>query len=342
MADAARRTTPTLKEELFEKPAEFSFLQAVALLWRFFSQENDVPETCNFLYDVLRIRPHLSLAFPGSDITDLRETQGATHPVYHITATFLGLYGASSPLPTFYTEDLLDERSDDITVTRDFLDVVNSPLYPLLLRAMSKYRPFFHLDQHESSITERLYCLQGYGHQELRDGIAGVSRLPRYIGLFSQWPRSAMGLRTLVSDALSGEPVKLFPNIPRMVAIPDDQRLVLGRQCASLGEDAHLGDRILDIMGRIRLVVGPLDDESFHACLPGGSTYLWIEELVSLYLAEPMECRLEVDLKPEQARPARLGGEKWGILGHDTWLFSGTPPTRCRAVFELKPRGRRS
>jgi len=31
-----------------------------------------------------------------------------------ITATFLGLYGVSSPLPTFYTEDLMDEASQDI------------------------------------------------------------------------------------------------------------------------------------------------------------------------------------------------------------------------------------
>jgi len=338
MADTTRGTPPTVKEDLLANPARYSFFQAVVLLRHFFYKESVPPDDSSFIYDHLRVRPHLSLSFPGSDMTELSEDASGSFPVYHITATFLGLYGSSSPLPTFYTEDLIEERSEDVSVTRDFLDVVNSPLYPLLIRAVSKYRLFYQLlDAANSEILERIYCLLGYGHKELRDRIPRVQVLPRYIGLFSQWPRSAMGLRTLVSDALGGAPVEIFSNVSRMVQIPGDQRLVLGLQGAELGVDAHLGCEIKDVMGKIRMVIGPLDDETFHACLAGQDNFHWVEELIMLYLSEPIECRLEVELVRLEAQPARLGAGKWGALGHDAWVFSGSPPETCRAVFELKP-----
>lgn len=342
MADPTRGTTPALKENLLANPAGYSFFQAVLLIRRFIYEEITPPDDFVFPYDALRIRPHLSLAFPGTDITALREDTTGPYPVYHITTTFLGLYGCSSPLPTFYTEDLIGESAEDVTVTRDFLDVINSPLYPHLLGVMAKYRMFFQMRDHKDCPQrERLHCLLGYGHPELRNRVTDAERLLRYIGLFSQWPRSAMGLRTLVSDALGGAPVAVVPNVPRMVDIPDDQRLVLGSQCATLGVDAHLGDRIKDLMGKIRIVIGPLDDETFHACLPGRANFLRLKELIALFLAEPMDCRLEVELLPEHARPARLGEKKWSALGLDSWVFSDSPPRRCRAIFELNPRERR-
>ncbi|WP_428560300.1 MAG: type VI secretion system baseplate subunit TssG [Solidesulfovibrio sp. DCME] len=337
MADPTRGTTPSLKDDLLAHPGRYSFFQAVLLLRHYFYKENVPPEDFAFIYDALRVRPHLSLAFPGTDLTEIVEDTSGPHPVYRMTATFLGLYGSSSPLPTFYTEDLLEEQNEDVSVTRDFLDVVNSPFYPLIIRSVVKYRLFYQLEVGHLATLERLYCLLGYGHPELRRRIPKVSRLLRYIGLFTQWPRSAMGLRTLVADALGGVPSRVEPNIPRQVAIPDDQRLILGEQCATLGEDAHLGSRIKDRTGKIRLVLGPLDETTFHGCLPGQSNFRWLLELIALYPSEPVDCRLEIVLCRDEARPARLGSAKWGALGLDTWVFSGTPPQTCRAVFELKP-----
>lgn len=341
MADTTRGSSPAVKADLLANPAGYSFFQAILLLRRFSREDGALPKDANFLYNALRIRPELSLAFPGCDLTELREDDTGPYPVFHLTTTFLGLYGSSSPLPTFYTEDLIDERSEDITVTRDFLDVFNSPLYAHLLRAMGKYRLFFQCNNvHDPAIVDRLFCLLGYGHPELRTGIPRAEKLLRYIGLFSQWPRSGLGLRTLVSDALGGAPVDLVPNVPRLVDIPADQRLILGRQGATLGEDAHLGQVIKDLMGKIRLVIGPLDEATFHHCLPGRSSFRWLSELICLYLAEPMDCRLELELRPDEAQPARLGGTVWCALGLDTWIFTKEPPRRCRAVFELKHRER--
>ena len=59
---------------------------------------------------------------------------------YRIEANFFGLYGVTSPLPTFYTEDLIDEMRQGHSAGRDFVDILHAALYPLLFRAWEKHR----------------------------------------------------------------------------------------------------------------------------------------------------------------------------------------------------------
>ncbi|MGB9701073.1 MAG: type VI secretion system baseplate subunit TssG, partial [Thermodesulfobacteriota bacterium] len=121
MAGEDRGSSLNLKLDLLEKGHEFSFFQALRLLRRLTKGiEQPSPEGRGHI----KIRPHLSLAFPPADIAQIEEN--AEDPFsFTVTATFLGLYGSSSPLPTFYTEDLLAEAMEEETVTRDFIDIFN-------------------------------------------------------------------------------------------------------------------------------------------------------------------------------------------------------------------------
>lgn len=337
MADASRGPSPDLERDLFANAPSFGFFQAMRLLRLLFTRESGHDTGTAFFRENLRVRPHLSLSFPGTDLTRLEKDEKDGRPLYRSTVSFLGLYGSSSPLPTFYTEDLIDQVTDDVTVVRDFVDIVNSPFYPLLIQAWLKYRLFFQVDGlSDKANISRLFCLFGLGSVELRDRVTNPRRLLRYIGLFSLWPRSATGLKTLISDVLGGAKVSVIPNLERRVPIPGDQRCLLGLQAASLGSDVHIGREIADRQGRFALAVGPLDEETFHGCLPGTETFAWVEELLRLYLAVPLDCRLEISLRREEVSPARLGGGKWSVLGHDAWIYSRTQPEQCRAVFHLK------
>src|SRR5919108_3991821 len=108
----------------------------------------------------VRVRPELSLAFPAADIAGI-EKRGEG---YLVTARFLGLYGPASPLPTFYTEELLDEAAADACATREFLDIVNHRLYNLFFACAAKYRLFYQVAEGERREgIERLFCLAGPG-----------------------------------------------------------------------------------------------------------------------------------------------------------------------------------
>lgn len=336
MAVTDRRPPPPLSQELAESPASFSFFQAVRLLRYYVGLETGTVLD-EFLRNHLRVRPQLSLGFPGTDIVALnRQLLDDEEVRFNITTSFMGLYGASSPLPTFYTEDLLDDASDDLDVVRDFLDIVNYPLFPLIILAWSKYRLYIKvLDEKDPEYFERLFCLLGVGLEEVRRSARRSYEMLRYIGLFSQWPRSAKGLQTLLSDATETEKVEVEQCVLRRVKIPMDQRLKLGELNSELGCDAYLGEEVDDRMGKIHVTVGPMPEQKYHAYLPGSENFQAVCDLIRFYALEPVDFDLELSLDPLEAQPARLGHGKWSALGYDMWLLGNGPPEKTSAVFPM-------
>jgi type VI secretion system protein ImpH len=337
MAGQDRKSALDLKLDLLKQGPGFSFFQALRLLRRCGGAADDPSGEKRSTDPNLRIRPDLSLGFPASDVVRIEEAPGMPD-TYRVTVSFLGLYGTSSPLPTFYTEDLIDEMLADSSTSRDFLDIFHHQLYMLLFRCWSKYRPFVKVVEEESpEDLEKLFCLMGLGEPELRKVAGGAYGLLRYVGLFTQHPRSAAGLEGMLRDAIGGPPVELLPCQLRKARIPNDQRAVLGESGGLLGEDCFLGNEIDDRMGKFRLRIGPLDADRFDSLLPGRPAHQRIAAMVGLYLTDPLEYDLEIVLSPGEARPACLGAERWSALGLDTWSFSGDMLSEVEVIFPPQP-----
>jgi type VI secretion system protein ImpH len=320
MAGPSREPSADLTRDLLRRGHEFSFRQALRLLGRSggtLESDGASSETARRI----RVRPELSLGFPPADIARVEELPGGTGHL--VTATFLGLYGVASPLPTFYTEDLLSEVADEVTSTRDFLDILHARLYALLFRVFGKYRTLLRvLEEGDAGEQERLFCLIGLGEPALRENLPGAWTLLRYAGLLSQFPRSAAGLEAMLRDALGGIPVEAVPCLERMVKIPEDQRCVLGRSGNRLGDEAVVGEEIRDRGGKFRLRVGPVDIERFQTLMPGGADHGKLASLTRFYLDAPLEFDIELLLAREAVHTTRLGAPRWAGLGLDTWIFS--------------------
>jgi type VI secretion system protein ImpH len=337
MAGPDRKSALDLKLDLLKQGHGFSYFQALRLLRRIDGAGEESPGKGEGTDRSPRIRPDLSLGFPASDVARIEETPEGPAG-YRVTVTFLGLYGASSPLPTFYTEDLIDEQLSDSTTTRDFLDIFHHRLYVLLFRCWSKYRQFFKVVEEESpDDLEKLFCLIGLGEPELRKMAGGPYGLLRYLGLFTQHPRSAAGLEGLLRDAIGGPPVELVPCLLRKARIPPDQKAALGDSGNRVGEDCFLGDEIDDRMGKFRLRIGPLDADRFDSLLPGRPAHDRVAAMVGLYLTDPLEYDLELLLSRGEAKTACLGGQRWSALGLDTWSFSGDMLSEAGVTFPPKP-----
>jgi len=333
MAGQVGESSSYLKVNLLNKAHEFTYFQVIRLLRLLIHDSERSEETRLNREEGMRIRPQLSLAFPASDVAKIEELRGE-RTIFRITATMLGLYGSSSPLPTFYTEDLISEESEDMTVARDFIDIFNHRLYILLFRCWTKYRQFLQVvEENNPSDLERLFCLLGLGEKELREGIPESYPLLRYIGLFTQFPKSSLGLETLLQDAFGNIPIEVIPCIKRRVKIPPDQRLYLGLSGSFLGEDSFLGEGIDDRMGKFRLQIGPLRSEPFHSLLPGNPNHRRLAFLTKFYLLDPLEYDLELILKEREAETVCLGTSMWSRLGLDTWIFSVDHLGEVKATF---------
>jgi len=334
MAGEDRRSPLDLKLDLLKEGHAFSFFQVVRLLRLLDAHSRHAGKSGSGSEESVWIRPELSLAFPSSDVAKIEEIPDKK-PSFLVTATFLGLYGVSSPLPTFYTEDLIAEASEDESVTRDFLDLIDHRVFTLLLECWMKYRQYIEVvEQKDEAHLERLFCLAGLGERELRKDLPEAYSLIRYIGLLTQFPRSALGLKTLLQDALGEIPVEIIPCIARRVKIPAEQRLVLGASKGYLGDDTLVGEETEDRMGKFRIKVGPLTRDQFQALLPGQRVHQRLYFLTRFYLNDPLEYDLELVLAAGEAGMASLGASSWSRLGWDTWVFSEEVMEQVSARFQ--------
>ncbi len=327
---------PMLKSDLLRESRAFSFFQAMRLLKILLRTEAGRTDANKELPHPVRIRPALSLAFPPADIDRIREMDLQKHSGYEITANFLGLYGISSPLPTFYTEELMHEAAEDESVCRDFIDVINQRIYELFYDCCTKYRQSFQVIEAGSrQHLERIFCLMGIGDAPLRGAIADPHRLIRYIGLLIQKPRSAMGLETVLNDAIGGVPVTLVPCVKRRAKIPGDQRLFLGSPDHRLGESTIIGEEVVDRMGKFVIRIGPLSSEAYQGFYPEAENYKMVRFLTDFYVLERLEYDIEVVLAEGEAKTVCLGEPDHARLGLNSWVFSSDRIGEMRKIYSF-------
>lgn len=329
-----RQPSSSVTGNLLENPGQYSFFQAIRLL-RLHSGNCTGKELEDFYRDHLRVRPQLSLGFPATDLTDIEEDKCEDGDIYRLETTFMGLYGASSPLPVFYTEELLAEASEDKSVTRDFLDILNNNAYVHFFRAWSRSRLMIKtVDERDSAWLERLNCLLGFGHKDaFINTIPEECRSFRHIGLLTQYPRSALALETLLKDSLGHSDIHVEQCVLRKVKLPEDQRFSLGVNSNVLGDRSCIGEELEDLTSKCAIVIRDVDATRYHQLLPGDGDGRRLDNLVRGYLVEPFKYDLVLEMRPGEANTAILGGEQWAGLGCDTWIFSGEHLEHAGATF---------
>ena len=326
MASDARQQAADLTRRLTERGDRFSFFQAYRLL-RLLAKREGVAEQ-----DAIRVRPRLGLGFPQ---TDLQAIEEHGHQRYRITANFLGLYGVDSPLPTFYTEDLLNEQADGYAVNREFLDIIAQSIYPMFFEAWLKARPALRvLEYADQGMLDMLYAFVGIADPQKRLGNPGVGLLLRFGSIYSQQARTAAGLETVLKACFAPADVQVRQLQPVWVDIPAAQRFRLGKSACALGQSAHLGERCRSLDG-ITIVLTGLSASLYRDLLPGHEAFERLKFLVDYYLIEPLPVQVELGIDAFEAEPAVLGESHWSELGSDTWISKGQGNAVASVSFPL-------
>lgn len=322
--DAASGHTPAdLTALLRDHAREMTLGQVLRLLER--AHANAGTSLPPFVRNVF-IRPHLSLAFPAADITELcaPDAPGASS-VWRITTTLLGLYGTMGPLPTFYTEELLEEARHDDSLTRDFLDIINNHFYHLFYDAERQNRlPRRLLESCDSRAAHLLHCLTGRPDH-------GTELPPLALTeLFVCRNRSALRLQRSLGYLLQRRDVRVEECVERRVAIAPEQRCRLGASCAVLGEDAVLGSEIRDCTGRFRIHLDAVHPDDITDFLHDGTWYARIHTHVREFVQHSLEFDLVLHPTAAPARPVALG------LNSRPGFFLGSTPQRAAVTIHWR------
>lgn len=321
-----------LAGRLLAEPHRFSFFQMVRLLERAHPEAIPLGHQGPAAREVLRLRPSLSFAFPNSDVSALtREAGGEGHPRYTVEVNFLGLYGSVSPLPSFFTEEML-QAPDETELVRGFLDLFHHRFLSLFFRIWLKYRHYEnYLPEGTDAFTSLLFALAGFGIvRPPGGGAVPPVALLKYTGQLTRKSCSPSALAAVLRDYFDDLQVKVTSCAERWVSITEQNRNRLGQANARLGIDLQAGERVYDRSGRFRVTLGPLGLDEFISFLPGKEQTKALDALVRLVVTDDLEHELELTLAHDAVPPLELGGSLAG-LGWTTWL--GSPKQDAAVVF---------
>jgi type VI secretion system protein ImpH len=291
--------------------------------------------------EAIRFRAPLGTAYPGAEVSALREVEGHT-PL--LTTPVMGLTGPTGVMPRHYGEILHATVRNRSTALQDFLELLSQRFVAQYAQAGMKYRPHRIAEaatlmaraegtEPDDPLTRVLMAFIGYATPNLVPRLAaGPSPLLHYAGLLSMRPRSADRLASMLSDWL-GRKVEVRQFVGDWLSLPPDQRTRMpkGRQAGAfnrLGIDAAIGIRAWDVQARVVLRIGPLDGEGFAALLPDRDLLRRLVSLTRAFLGFETGFAINPVLAAAEVPALRLGGgEPPARLGWNTWM----PATRKRS-----------
>lgn len=341
MATQSGTTEHPLEQLLSANGRRFSFFQIVQLMERCFHPASRVGRLGPVSDELIRFRPSASLAFPASDIAGVEQLQeGEENPArFRVTTTFMGLYGSTSPLPSFYAEEILWKEEND--TVREFIDIFHHRLLSLFYRCWFKYRYHMQFEpEGRDEFSRRMFGLIGLGSAGLTEntGVPSV-RLIRYAGLLSQQTRPARTLEGMLSDYFEDINIRVEPFTGRWVPIAPEQHNALGLRFCSLAEDCNIGERVYSRSSSFRIAAGPLKFDIFVTFLPERENNKILISLVNFFIRDRLEFDIKLSIIERDIPQLRLFSDDQAgrmQLGWTTWLFSERSESRQERYLVLK------
>ena len=319
-----------MKELLYSEPYRVAFFQAVRLLERMAPPGREgVGRAVRPGNEIVRFRTHPSLAFPASEVVDLKpppETQPDRPP--EMTVNFIGLTGPQGVLPYPYTELVRERVSYKDTALWSFFDIFNHRVISLFYRAWEKYRfPIAYERRGEDAFTEYLFDLIGMGTPGLRGRMSvNDEALLLYAGLVAQKPHSAGAIAAVLRDYFR-VPAEVVQFQGQWFPLEPENVTRIGQANSELGRTLVAGASVFVSQSKFRVRLGPLTLPRFVSFLPVGPAWKPATDLVRYLAGLEFDFDVQLVLRKEDVPPCSLDSKSSlpPMLGWTTWVTSETP-----------------
>lgn len=353
MPPTFRRKSTSVIEALRNEPHRVSFYQAVRLLERasVFEQQTQshqelktnsqpVAQFTPPTTELLLFSAQVTLGFPNSEIIKVEqqtiETNVGPRLRWRMIISFLGLTGSIGVLPFHYTELVFQRLKLKDNSLQKFLDLFHHRTASLFYQAGVKYRLPISYERNKlrqqrkrqlDSHTHALLSLIGLGTDHLLENLdAPYESKIFFSGLLSQRVRPSISIKRMIShyfavpvniEEFVGEWQDLVPDVRSRMPTRQNPK----GQNACLGRSAILGGKGWFAQGKMRVILGPLNDQQYQQFAPGTPTLRHLNEMVQNYTGSEVECDyvIKVDRKHIPNR-IQLQQKKAPIIGWNTWL----------------------
>lgn len=318
MAALSRQSDRPLGAQLRDDCTRFDFYQLVRLLMReHVSAEQPRP----MLERAVRFRGDLSLAFPASEITDVKD--GPSGAPTTVTTPNYGVAGYLGPLPEAFSEWVQQRESDGQSAIADFLDLFTQRLNALRFRVKARVHPVLdNQDPERSSYAGPLAAIAGFAPLGLavqlplrRRALLGIA------GLLGNRRRTLPVIEQVLQRYLAAD-VRVTPFRGAWQRIPQNAQLRLGKTNSRLGRDAVLGEKAWDQSAGIDVHIGPVAYARFRALLPGGAEHAALAALLRFLTDRQVDNHVHLRVDEATVPPSTLASRPGLQLSQSAWLTS--------------------
>lgn len=322
MAMADRQTTTDLADILLAEAKNHDFFRLLELLHGLHGDDLEAIDAIEPGRQRVRLSSYAGLGFPASDVVLAERMPSLANSDYRVQASFFGLHGPDSPLPSHYLDRLAYEYGQGAGIRPAFLDFFHHRLLSLLHQAWRKYRYYVRFQSDaKDGFSRYVFALIGLNDEELR-GATPIpwGRLLSYAGLIASRSRSPSVVAGIIAHCFDLDTVRIQEFEQRNMEVPAGQRLALGRRNGTLGDSFVIGGRVRTRHSKFTIVIPDLSQSRFREFLPSGDNFKGLRKLIDFLLRDPSAYDLELGLRQEEVPPFNLGKEGGSHLGWTSFV----------------------
>lgn len=272
------------------------------------------------LYKKIRFKSNISLSFQKSEIDKINFIEENNEILVEMTLNFLGIFGSSSPLPSHYSEMVLDSIDEDL-ILYDFLNLFNHHLQRFVYPIWEKHRYYI---QYKEDLSDKFskYILSflGLNFAKSYNSKLNLQKLIPCIGILSMKHKSAGTLKSILRHYLSHDKIEIIQCIPSKYNIPVWQQSSLGNENISLGSDFLIGESIISKNIKFRVLLKDIKKDEIIKYSILGEKMAQLNEIISFSLNEPLEHEVCLEVKKEEKIPLLLDEKQKNYLGINCWI----------------------
>ncbi len=313
-----------LNQQLFDEAYRFDFFQAVRLLERIYPEKKAIGQEKTPNNEIVRIKSHLSLGFPASQIQEIKEVydENTDQSRVEMYINFMGMIGIIGVLPIHYTELAISRATQRDHTFAAFMDIFTHRAVSLFFKAWEKYRFPVQYERGNDSFTEYLFDVAGLGTPGLRGRMdLDDENLIPYAGLIAQKPHSSSALSQIISDYFDA-PAKINQFHGQWLDLEEESLTRLGKTNYSLGSSTIIGTKVWDYQSKFRVVLGSLKFTQFQAFLPNGTAHKPLLSIIKFMVGHELDYDIQLRLKAKEVPSCILTtrAKRRPMLGWTTFL----------------------
>ncbi len=309
-----------INNRIKESTSKYSLPQSIRVVCNYLKKF--YPEVSSeMLYKKIIFKANPSLSFQRSEIKNILFINTESGVKVEMTLNFLGIFGSSSPMPSNYTEMVLDSVDSD-RVLHDFLNLFNHHLQRFVYPIWEKHRYYI---QYKNDLKDKfskyiLSFLGLYSHSQEVSSSLNLQKLIPYIGILSMKHKSAGTLKSILRHYLSHNDIEIIQCIPSKYKIPSWQYSSLGESNISLGSNFLIGETIVSKNAKFQVLLKNVTSKDLVKYSVLGKKMKELNELISFSLKEPLEHEVCLEIKHEEKEMLVLDQENKKYLGVNSWI----------------------